>query len=66
VEGGLPFDLMVFHRGICISAVDQLSGEVVTLEPETFRELDRFSSIEEWYRHLIRDEFAGRYDLRRA
>jgi hypothetical protein len=62
---GLPVDLMVFHRGLCISAVDRSSGEVVTLEPETFREMHRFASVNDWYRRLIRHEFADRYGLAR-
>ena len=60
---GLPFDLMVFHRGMCISAVDQSSGEVIVLEPETFGETGRFASVDDWYRQLIRREFADRYGL---
>jgi hypothetical protein len=63
VSLGLPLDLLVFHRGLCISAVDQLSGEVVTLEPDTFGEVERFPSFDEWYCRLIRPEFAGRYGV---
>lgn len=62
---GLPFNLLVFHRGMCISAIDQASGEIVTLEPVAYLEAGRFASFEDWYVMAIRDEFAVRYGLRR-
>lgn len=60
---GLPLDLLVFHRGLSISAIDQLSGEIVDLDPESFNERGRFKTFDEWYRDLIRAEYGDRYGL---
>lgn len=63
ISMGLPFDLLVFHRGSCVTAIEQPSGAVVVLDPETYRETARFTSLDDWYRQQIRREFADRYGL---
>ncbi len=60
---GMPSNFLAFHVGICVSAVDQSTGEVVQLDPESLREEARSSTFDEWYRSLIRSEYAKRYGL---
>jgi hypothetical protein len=61
---GLPFDLLAFHRGLSVSAVDQSSGEIVELDRSTFKERRRFTNFEQWYVNVLRDEYRERYGLR--
>ncbi|MCP3879847.1 MAG: hypothetical protein GY701_15865 [Sulfitobacter sp.] len=60
---GMPSNLLAFHVGICVSAVDQASGVLVQLDPESLGEQARFSTFDGWYRTLIRSEYAERYGL---
>jgi hypothetical protein len=63
VKRGLPASFLVFNSGIVISAIDQVSGEIVTFDPRTITERRRFPSFNEWYRETLRKEFATRYGL---
>jgi hypothetical protein len=60
---GLSASFLVFHSGVVISAIDQMSGEIVTFDLRTMTELRRFLSLNEWYRETVRKEFAARYGL---
>ena len=60
---GMPANFLAFHLGLCVSAIDQISEEVVQLDAESFHVQARFPGFDEWYRSLIRHEFAGRYGL---
>ncbi len=58
---GLPEGLLVFHTGLCVSAVDQLTMDIVQLAPGSFGERSRFESLDDWYRTLLRAEYGARY-----
>jgi hypothetical protein len=60
---GLPFELLAFHRGRCISAVDQVRGDIVELALRTFVESGRYGTFDEWYRGALRREYTARYGL---
>jgi hypothetical protein len=62
-DRGLPPELVAFHRGACVSAVNRASGEYVTLVQPDWSLLARFTSFESWYRGTLRCEYAGRYGL---
>jgi hypothetical protein len=60
---GLRHGLIVFHRGTWVSAIDQSTGELVAMDDPAFEEVSRFRTLDEWYRQLLRAEFADRYGL---
>jgi hypothetical protein len=60
-SAGLPADLLAFHVGLYITAV-QPSGSLVALHPETLEVICAFDTLEEWYADLRR-EYAGTYGL---
>jgi hypothetical protein len=63
-RAGLPAELLVFHRGLHMTAAGP-SGSLVALEPETFDEIRRYDSLAEWYDDLRR-EYAATYGLSEA
>lgn len=62
---GMRSALLVFHVGLCVSAIDQATGEYVELDYDSLAELSRFGSLDSWYRSVVRPEYGSRYGLRR-
>lgn len=62
---GLPTGYLVFHRGICLSAVEMSTGRYVTFAPESFQIQRTYDSFSGWYEWL-RSEYASRYGLATA
>lgn len=61
---GTPDHFLVFQTGAFFSAIDLRTMEFVTLdESKTYAITARFASLEEWYVHTLRAEFASRYGL---
>jgi hypothetical protein len=58
-----PADWLVFHTGMCLSAVKLSSGEYFSLEEKSYRVQQTFKSLADWYERLIRKEYAERYGL---
>jgi hypothetical protein len=62
-DAGLPEQMVVFHTGLGISAVRLMDGSYVWLQPESFKILATFASLNDWYRSVLRSEYATRYRL---
>ena len=62
-DNGLPQNLVAFHRGLFVSAIDRSSGAYVTLAESRFTVVSRFSGLEEWYADTLRAEYGARYGL---
>jgi len=63
-KGGMPEDFLVFHQGTGgLSAVRLSDGQYLQLSEDDFSESGTYSSLEEWYDRVIRDEYADRYGL---
>ncbi len=61
---GLPAQYLVFSTGAFLSAVRQSDGHIVWLGDDNgYTERLEFGSLEEWYRQLVRAEYAERYGL---
>jgi hypothetical protein len=61
---GLPEQYLVFCTGAFLSAVRQSDGHIIWLGDDNgYRERLAFGSLDEWYRQLVRAEFAEHYDL---
>jgi hypothetical protein len=60
---GLPRKYLVFHTGMATSAARLSDGKYVQLDPDSFSEVEVYSSLEDWYRRLLRTEYAERYGL---
>ena len=58
---GLPRHLTAFHYGIFVSGFD-LSGFEV-FDPDSYRFLGRFETLDDWYVAMIRDSWSERYGL---
>lgn len=57
--GGVPF-----HEGGCgLSVVRLEDGCYLNLDRGTYTERSTFRSFDEWYRRVVREEFARRYGL---
>jgi hypothetical protein len=63
-EAGMSSNYLAFHRGLVVSVIDGRTYEILTLDNDSFGILQRFRTIDEWYRLTIRNEFAHRYGLR--
>lgn len=62
-RAGMPISHVIFHLGVCLSAVRLLDGIYVTLEPVRFGEVASYRSLDDWYRYVIREEYAHRYGI---
>jgi hypothetical protein len=63
-ERGLPRGYLIFHSGLGgFSAVRLDDGKYVQLNEESFQETGAYSSLEAWYRDVLRAEYRSRYDL---
>ncbi|HEY4097098.1 MAG TPA: hypothetical protein VGM33_16370 [Baekduia sp.] len=60
-DAGLAADLLAFHVGLYITAVDA-SGSIVAVAPNTLEVTRHFGSLDEWYADL-RAEYARTYGL---
>jgi len=61
---GMPEEFLVFHQGTGgLSAVRLSDGQYVQLSEDDFSESGTYSSLEEWYDRVLRDEYADRYGL---
>lgn len=58
---GLAEELLVFHLGLYVTAVD-LSERVVRIDPDRLEPVGFFNSIDDWYADL-RAEYARSYGL---
>lgn len=63
-DRGVRSSLLVFHIGLCVSAIDQATGEYVELDYDSLAERSRFGSLDSWYRSVVRAEYGSRYGLR--
>jgi len=61
---GLSEDLLVFHSGLYLTAVDS-KAQIVRVDPDHLEPDGGFGSIEDWYRDLRR-EYARTYGLPRG
>jgi hypothetical protein len=63
-ERGMPADYIVFHVGLGgLSAVSSRDGRYVSLDENTYTVAATFSSFDDWYLSLLRQEYADRYRL---
>jgi len=61
---GMPEEFLVFHQGTGgLSAVRFSDGQYVQLSEDDFSESGTYSSLEEWYDRVLRNEYADRYGL---
>jgi hypothetical protein len=58
---GLPKHLTAFHYGIFVSGFDSKGFEV--FDPDSYRFLGRFDTLDQWYITLIRRSWWERYKL---
>ena len=60
----MPADYIVFHVGLGgLSAVSSRDGRYVSLDENTYTVAATFSSFDDWYLSLLRQEYADRYRL---
>ena len=60
----MPEEFLVFHQGTGgLSAVRLSDGQYVQLSEDDFSESGTYSSLEEWYDRVLRNEYADRYGL---
>ena len=60
---GLDPSYLLIHVGVTLTAIRLRDQAWVTLQPTTYEETGEFDSMEEWYRSVLRIEFAQRYGL---
>lgn len=60
---GLPIGLRVFHTGLGISAIREVDGHYLLLDPKSFHVVGIFPTFDQWYRSVLRSEYAVRYGL---
>jgi hypothetical protein len=60
-DAGLAADLLAFHVGLYVTAVDA-SGSIVAVAPNTLEVTRHFGSLDAWYADL-RAEYARTYGL---
>ena len=63
---GLPEGWVLFHVGWGMSAFNMKDGRFAWFEPGSYSPSRSFESLDDWYVHTLRAEFAGRYGLPRA
>ncbi len=62
-SSGLAPTLTAFHEGVRTSAFETRTGEIVELDRIGFAVLNRYPTLDQWYRLAIRNEFWERYGL---
>jgi hypothetical protein len=60
---GLPAGLLVFHRGVVLSTIRLFDAAYLTIERGRASS-SVFSSLDDWYRSVIRAEYEERYGLK--
>lgn len=60
---GLPPDYLVFHLGLCASAIRLGVGRYVTLSAPPFTEAASFASLHAWYVETLRNRLGPRHGL---
>jgi hypothetical protein len=60
---GLPDNLLIFHIGLGISAIQMAEGLYVSCRESDYSVEHTFQTMEDWYRCTIRREYYGRYGL---
>jgi hypothetical protein len=60
---GFPDDMMAFHVGMVVSAVEQPTGAIRALDRRQFVPKWTYADFDDWYRRLLRAEFGERYAL---
>lgn len=61
---GMPIDWLVFHTGLGLTVVKMSSGEYANVQKGSYELRLSFRSLDDWYNHFIRKEYASRYGLR--
>ena len=59
---GLREDLMLFHYGLFASAFSP--GGIDVFEPDSYKHISRFNTLDGWYTSVLRDHFGARYGLK--
>jgi hypothetical protein len=62
-ERGLSPDYVVFHRGLCASAIRLSDSRYVTLTAPPFAETGSFVSLHGWYVETLRNRLGPRHGL---
>jgi hypothetical protein len=62
VTKGLPANTVAIHQGCDLTLVDLRTFDYAIVDRDSFREISRFQSFEQWYLAL-RSEYAERYGL---
>ena len=61
---GLPEGHLPFHEGACgLSVVRSKDAAYLNLDDRTYQLRGSYASFDDWYRRVIRKEFAARYGL---
>lgn len=60
---GMDQRFLVVHHGSALSAVRLHDRKWVVLDPDTYSQREVYGSLAEWYREVLRSEFADRYGL---
>jgi hypothetical protein len=60
---GLPSRALVFHVGLCVSAMIDCDLPIVAYDFQTYAELGRFIDLDSWYLNVLRSEYQHRYGL---
>ncbi len=62
-ERGLTPDWIVFHTGFGMSAFSTQDGRIAWFGSSSNTPTSVFASVDDWYTHALRAEYAGRYGL---
>ena len=62
---GKPRHLLLFHRGYCHSYVDISSQHYIVLD-KAYEAVATYKTFDDWYVHVLRNEFGARYGLQFA
>ena len=62
-DHGLPEDLLLFHIGVCYSAISLSDSAYVSSDSPSFSIRRRHASLDGWYFGEIRKEYGDRYGL---
>ena len=60
---GLDVDYLIVHCGLCLTAIRLSDQKWVVLDPGSYEVTTEYSSLSEWYREVIHNEYAKRYGL---
>ena len=63
---GLESSHYVFHEGLYVSVFQSAEESFVSLNSTDFRQIGSFQTLDDWYLHTLRAEYADRYGLPRV